>query len=80
VKIPRDCSGTDLAKALRVLGYAVVRQSGSHIRLRTEDNGEHHVTVPNHRPMKVGTLSGVLRAVSAHHGITVEELLTRLRL
>jgi hypothetical protein len=43
--------------------------------------GTHHVTVPNHRPLKTGTLlGGVLKPVAAHHNITVEELLTKLDL
>jgi predicted RNA binding protein YcfA (HicA-like mRNA interferase family) len=66
---------------MRVLGYECLRQSGSHMRLTTQLNGPHHVTVPNHRPLKAGTLiGGVLKPVAAHHGITVEELLKKLRL
>jgi predicted RNA binding protein YcfA (HicA-like mRNA interferase family) len=81
VKIPRDVNGADLARALRVLGYERVRTNGSHIRLTTSVNGEHHVTVPNHKPLKTGTLlGGVLKPVAAHHKITIEELLEKLRL
>jgi len=78
VKIPRDLSGADLVKALRVLGYERVRQEGSHIRLTTARGGEHHLTVPNHNPIKLGTLAGILKAVAAHHQITVEDLLRML--
>ncbi len=46
MKIPRNLNGTALVKALRKLGYARVRQDGSHIRLTTTVNGTHHVTVP----------------------------------
>jgi len=46
VKIPRDINGAQLVKALRGLGYAVVRQDGSHIRLTSTQNGQHHVTEP----------------------------------
>ena len=81
MKIPRDVYGTDLAKALRELGYESVRQDGSHIRLTTSVNGTHHVTVPNHKPLKTGTLvGGVLKPVAAHHGLTVEQLLEKLGL
>jgi predicted RNA binding protein YcfA (HicA-like mRNA interferase family) len=81
VKIPRDVYGADLAKALRILGYLVVRQDGSHLRLTTQVNGVHHVTIPNHKPLKTGTLvGGVLKPVAAHHGLTVDELLGRLDL
>jgi predicted RNA binding protein YcfA (HicA-like mRNA interferase family) len=81
VKIPRDLSASDLIRALRVLGYERVRQDGSHIRLTTAVGGTHHVTVPNHRPLKTGTLlGGVLKPVAAHHKLTVEELLGKLGL
>jgi predicted RNA binding protein YcfA (HicA-like mRNA interferase family) len=70
-----------LVRALRVLGYERVRQEGSHIRLTTEVNGTHHVTVPSHKPLKTGTLvGGVLKPVAAHHKLTVEELVQKLGL
>jgi predicted RNA binding protein YcfA (HicA-like mRNA interferase family) len=79
VKVPRDISGADLIRALRVLGYEPVRQDGSHIRLTTTVGGTHHLTVPNHRPLKTGTLlGGVLKPVAAHHHLTVEKLLEKL--
>jgi predicted RNA binding protein YcfA (HicA-like mRNA interferase family) len=62
VKIPRDLRGPDLAKALHELGYERVRQEGSHIRLTTQRGGQHHITVPNHNPIKLGTLTGILKA------------------
>ena len=74
MKLPRDLSGADLAKALRTLDYTRVRQDGSHIRLTTERGGQHHVTVPNHSPIKLGTLAGSLKAVAAHHRLTIEGL------
>ena len=80
MKTPRDLSGADLAKALRVLGYAVTRQTGSHLRVTTPVGGEHHEVIPNHSPIKIGTLRGILRSVAAHHRITVAELIERLEL
>ena len=35
MKVPRDLSGLELGMALRKLGYAVTRQSGSHLRVTT---------------------------------------------
>jgi predicted RNA binding protein YcfA (HicA-like mRNA interferase family) len=78
VRLPRDLSGVELAAALRALGYAIDRQSGSHIRLATSRGGEHHVTIPAHTPLKVGTLNAVLRDVAEHHGLSREELLARI--
>ena len=81
MRVPRDLSGAEITKALRVLGYEKVRQDGSHIRLTTTLNGVHHLTVPNHAPLKVGTLlGGVLKPVAAHHGMSVEELLEKIDL
>ena len=78
MRLPRDLSGVELARALRGLGYAVTRQSGSHVRLTTQQDGEHHVTVPAHDPLKLGTLRGILDGVARHHGITVDGLAQRL--
>ncbi len=55
MKLPIDLSGEALVTALSKLGYVVDRQTGSHIRLTTKENGEHHLTIPNHSPIKIGT-------------------------
>jgi predicted RNA binding protein YcfA (HicA-like mRNA interferase family) len=78
MKLPRDLSGEALAKALEKLGYAVDRQTGSHIRLTTQENGEHHITIPNHSPIKIGTLSAILRDIENHFEFTRDELLNQL--
>lgn len=80
MKLPRDLSGDELARALRVLGYQVTRQTGSHMRLTTTEGGEHHITVPRHNPMRVGTLAGVLDDVAAHVGISRTALLARIKI
>jgi len=36
---------------------------------------EHHVTIPEHAPLKIGTLNSTLRDVAAHAKMTREELL-----
>lgn len=80
MKLPRDISGVSLAGALNAPGYEISRQSGSHIRLTTIVNGEHHVTVPAYVPIKIGTLSGILADIARHHEIGRDELLNRLGL
>jgi predicted RNA binding protein YcfA (HicA-like mRNA interferase family) len=80
MKLPRDVSGPELVKALRVLGYDVSRQKGSHVRITTQRNGEHHEVVPNHHPIKTGTLSCILKSVAAHHRLKVDELVRLLEL
>ena len=75
MKLPRDMSGLELAKALSRLGYVVERQTGSHIRLTTLRPSEHHVTVPAHDPLKVGSLNAILRDVGEHAGMDRNALL-----
>lgn len=79
MKLPRDLSGADLVKALGRAGYVVTRQTGSHLRLtvRTAE-GEHHLTIPNHNPVKVGTLNAILRDTAAHLGLSREELIEKI--
>jgi predicted RNA binding protein YcfA (HicA-like mRNA interferase family) len=78
MKLPRNISGSDLAKALKALGYEVTRQTGSHMRLTTTEGGEHHVTIPQHDPLRVGTLAGILNDIAEHLGISRDELLTKI--
>jgi predicted RNA binding protein YcfA (HicA-like mRNA interferase family) len=79
VRLPRDVSGADLVKAMGRMGYRVTRQTGSHLRLTVVSAaGEHHVTIPNHNPIKVGTLNSILRDVADRAGLTREDLLERL--
>ena len=80
MRLPRDVSGPRLVAALRRLGYEVVRRRGSHVRVTTQRNGEHHEVVPMHRPIKVKTLSSILKSVARHHDMSVEELIDELDL
>jgi predicted RNA binding protein YcfA (HicA-like mRNA interferase family) len=59
MKLPRNISVTELISSLQKFGYAATRQKGSHIRVTTTINGQHHITVPNHNPIKLGTLSSI---------------------
>ena len=78
MKLPRDVSGADLVRALRRLGYNTLRQTGSHIRVGTIEGGQHHVTIPNHDPIRIGTLSGILADIAGHLHISRDELIDRL--
>jgi len=78
VRLPRSLGGAQLIKALKRLDYQPSRQTGSHVRLTTDRGGQHHVTVPLHDPLRIGTLSAILDAVAAHHGMTREQLLEML--
>ena len=78
MRLPRDLSGHDLAQALSRLDYHVDHQTGSHIRLTTQRGGEHHVTIPAHDLLKVGTLNAILRDIAAHARMSRDELLRLL--
>ena len=79
MKLPRDLSGIDLAKALSRFGYAVTRQKGSHMRLTTSVPSEHHLTIPNHDPLRIGTLAAILDAVANHLGVSRDDLLSAIQ-
>jgi predicted RNA binding protein YcfA (HicA-like mRNA interferase family) len=78
MKLPRDLSGAQLIRALEQLGYQPSRQTGSHVRLTSQLPKEHHLTVPLHDPLRIGTLAAILADVSAHHAISREALATML--
>ncbi len=78
MKLPRDLSGAQLAKALARIGYSTTRQTGSHLRLTTASPSEHHVTTPLHDPLRVGTLAAILADVADHQETSRDELLYRL--
>jgi len=78
MKLPRDVSGRQLGRAFGKLGYSFTRPKGSHMRYTTQQRGEHHVTIPDHSPLKTGTLHGILKDVAAHHGLNMEELILLL--
>jgi predicted RNA binding protein YcfA (HicA-like mRNA interferase family) len=78
MKTPRDISGKEIIRALSVYGYQPTRQNGSHIRVTTIQNGEHHLAIPNHNPIKTGTLNSILSQVAAHFDITKQEVLQKL--
>ena len=54
-------SGRQVVRLLERLGYDVIRQRGSHIRMRKATPlGEHSITIPAHREMAKGTLNDIL--------------------
>lgn len=63
MKLPRDMDAPELIKALQRIGYRVVRQSGSHVRLQCDQPERHSLTIPNHSPIKLGTLAAILADV-----------------
>lgn len=78
MKIPRDITGRKLCKLLGKYGYGVANQTGSHIKMTTQINGEHHITVPAHNPLKVGTLNNILYDVAQHLNVSKDELIQNI--
>jgi predicted RNA binding protein YcfA (HicA-like mRNA interferase family) len=78
MKLPREMSGLELVHALGKYGYQITRQSGSHIRLTTISQGEHHLTIPDHKSLKLGIVSAILAEVALHFDIDKNELITQL--
>jgi predicted RNA binding protein YcfA (HicA-like mRNA interferase family) len=74
MKPPREVSADRVIPTLQRLGYAIVRQKGSHVRLKHEGPPQHSVTVPMHNPLKTGTLHGVLSEVAAARSVTIESI------
>ncbi len=74
MKLPRDLSGIELAKLLSHYGYHIPRQTGNHIRHTTQSFGEHHITIPAHNRLKIGTLSSILFNIAEHFNISKEQL------
>ena len=79
-EMPRNVSGAILQASLRRLGYETMRQRGSHVRITTQLNGEHHEVIPMHNPIGAKTLSSILKSIARHHEVNVEELLRELDL
>jgi len=80
MKVPRDLSGAQLVKVLcRDWNYRVVHQEGSHIILQTDTPTHQRLSVPNHNPLRVGTLNGIVRAVSIYKGTERQQLLDAWR-
>jgi predicted RNA binding protein YcfA (HicA-like mRNA interferase family) len=79
MKLPRNLSGRQLVQALcSSWGFTQVHQVGSHIIIETETPQHQRLSVPDHHPLRTGTLNAILRAVAAHKGVSREEILRSL--
>jgi predicted RNA binding protein YcfA (HicA-like mRNA interferase family) len=73
-------SGEKLIKVLVSLEYEIIRQRGSHIRLRKPTvAGVHNITVPLHEELAKGTLNDILSQVSIWNGISREDLIESIQ-
>ena len=72
-------SGKGLIRKLgQAYGYEIVRQKGSHIRVRTTIGGKHSLTIPDHRELDVGTLDGIVAEVARHQGVDKSHVIETL--
>jgi predicted RNA binding protein YcfA (HicA-like mRNA interferase family) len=72
-------SGQRLITLLISIGYQIVRQRGSHIRLeKNTPAGTHKITIPNHNPVAKGTLNDILVKVSVWNQVSKEDLIDKL--
>ena len=78
MRLPRDITGLELARLLAAFDYKAGRTTGSHQRLTTQTGGEHHITIPLHSPLRLGTMAAILGEVADHLGMMREELSKRL--
>jgi predicted RNA binding protein YcfA (HicA-like mRNA interferase family) len=76
MRTPRNLAGDELIKRLGWFGYEPTRQSGSHVRLtRRSPDGEDHITVPLHSPLRVGTLNAILSEIAGNLGVSKDDLI-----
>jgi predicted RNA binding protein YcfA (HicA-like mRNA interferase family) len=55
-----------------------VNQEGSHVILETNAPRKHRISIPDHSPLRIGTLNAILNAVAKAQGVEKESLLRRL--
>ena len=79
MKVPRDVGGEELARLLGKFRYSLTRQVGSHMRLTSSLKGmEHHITIPRHTPIKIGTLNSILKDIATYLEINRQQLVEDL--
>ena len=79
MKLPRDLRGAELIKLLcKHFGYRRVNQEGSHVILETGEPRQHRISIPDHSPLRIGTLNAILRAIATVKGVEKEDILRHL--
>ena len=79
MKLPRDLSGAELIQLVcKHFGYRRINQEGSHVILETGEPRQHRISIPDHAPLRVGTLNAILRAIATVKGVEKEDILRHL--
>ncbi|MBI2122148.1 MAG: type II toxin-antitoxin system HicA family toxin [Candidatus Sungbacteria bacterium] len=69
-KLPQ-ISGKEMGRVLARLGFIFKSQKGSHMKfIRLHDGAKEIIVVPNHKTLRKGTFSGILKQLN----ITFEKL------
>ena len=79
MKTPRNLNGKDLCDRMSRVGYFRDRKAGDHFVMVNEAR-THTVSVPQHKPLKVGTLASILNDLIEATGLSREELFRKLGL
>lgn len=74
MKLPAGRIGRSRRSGVGAYSYVVVRQKGSHIRLRNDGPPVHTITVPQHNPIKSGALHGILAQVAYMRSVAIESI------
>jgi len=73
-------SGEKLVRLLQLLGYELIRQKGSHIRMRKVCGAEvHNITIPLHREIAKGTFNDIMKSIATHMNISKSEIIGQLK-
>ena len=79
MKTPRNIYGRDFADHLiRSWNFREVRQTGSHIILRTEEPLARTISIPDHKPIRPGTLRNLLDDIAFHKNVSIQDILQKL--
>lgn len=79
MKLPRNIDGDELASLLKRYGYRIDHQTGSHQRMSAVISGKtHDLTIPRHKPLRVGTLNEILKDVAEHQKISRDKIIAEL--
>jgi predicted RNA binding protein YcfA (HicA-like mRNA interferase family) len=80
MKLPRDLSGEEQVKHLcKRWEYLKIHPVGSHIILQTQNPTPHRIAVPEHTPLRIGTLNAILSSIAAHKNVPKENILDGMR-
>ncbi len=74
MKLPRGLPADRLIRVMERLGYSVIRQKGSHVRLRHVGPPPHMISIPLHPTLKIGTIHSILSEVAQARAITIESI------